>query len=120
MAQRVVTELLDDFDDSTAEETVTFGYRGQQYEIDLNAQHATELDEALAPYLEHARKGISPGLVPRQGRRAQRGSRTHRDTRAIRAWAKEQGIAISDRGRIPAEIMERYQRRWLVQLVTCR
>ena len=110
MAQRVVTERLDDMDGSTAEETVTFGYRRQQYEIDLNAQHAAELDEALAPYLEYARKGISPRPVLRHGRRVQRERRTHRDTRAIRAWAREQGIAISDRGRIPAEIMERYER----------
>ena len=28
---------------------------------------------------------------------------------AIRAWAKDQGISVSARGRIPANIVERYE-----------
>ena len=53
MMQRVITERLDDFDGSPAVETVRFGYAGRESEIDLNEEHALELDELLAPYVEH-------------------------------------------------------------------
>jgi hypothetical protein len=110
VAQQVVTQLLDDIDGSEAQETVTFAYRGHQYEIDLNAEHATELDEALSPYIEHARRLATPA-PQRRGRRTARGNgHEARDTRAIREWARQQGIQVSARGRIPAEIQERYNR----------
>jgi hypothetical protein len=78
--------------------------RYAEYEIDLSARNATAFREQLAPYTERARKA-SRGPGSRPGRRAstrERGS-------GIRAWARGRGIAVSDRGRIPASVIEQYQ-----------
>jgi Lsr2 len=106
MAQRVEVILEDDIDGSPAEETVRFAYDGGQYEIDLSSQNAEALRGSLGNYIEHARKVHA---TPRQPRQA-RGSRNHHvDTAAVRAWAREQGKEINDRGRIPASVMKEYQ-----------
>jgi hypothetical protein len=109
MAQKIV--LTDDIDESEAEETITFGYRGTQYEIDLNQKHAAELAEALALYIEHARPGQLPA-APQTSRRQRRDAadRPTTNTQAIRQWARDQGLTVSDRGRIHGEIVERYHR----------
>ena len=54
MAIRVV--LADDLDGSEAEETVEFGLDGAFYEIDLSEDNAERLRDALAEYVEHARR----------------------------------------------------------------
>ena len=51
VAQRVQTLFIDDLDGSAAEGTVCFGLDGTEYEIDLNAEHAQQLRDALAAYL---------------------------------------------------------------------
>jgi hypothetical protein len=106
MVQKMITELFDDLDGSPAVETVRFGYAGREYEIDLNEEHAAALDEALAPYVEHARR--TNGGKPRRGRRAEEGRRSSKKLRAIRQWAREQGLQVSDRGRISADIVAKY------------
>src|SRR5512134_1358702 len=107
MVQKMITELFDDLDGSPAVETVRFGYAGREYEIDLNEEHASQLDEALAPYLEHARR--ADGVKPQQrGRRAEHERRSPEELRAIRQWAREQGLPVSDRGRISADIVAKY------------
>src|SRR5512143_2122588 len=80
MARRTVVELVDDLDGSPAAATVRFGYDGQDYEIALSEEHAAELDEFLAPYLEHARR-ISDGGRAGRGRRPPRQPRP--DTTAL-------------------------------------
>ena len=115
MVQRVTTERFDDLDGSPAVETVRFGYAGRQYEIDLSEEHASQLDEVLAPYVEHARRADEGGdRLRRRGRRAE-GARQRRpeELRAIRQWARDQGLQVSDRGRISADIMAKYDAaRW--------
>jgi hypothetical protein len=106
MAQRVVTERFDDLDGSPAVEIVRFGYAGREYEIDLNEEHAAALDEALATYIEHARRVDKP--QPRRGRRADGERRSPHELRAIRQWAREQGLQVSERGRIAADIVAKY------------
>ena len=106
MVQKVITERFDDLDGSPAVETVRFGYAGREYEIDLNEEHASQLDEALAPYIEHARR--ADGVKPRRGRRAEEERRSPEELRAIRQWAREQGLQVSDRGRIAADIVAKY------------
>jgi hypothetical protein len=106
VVQRVITERFDDLDGSPAVETVRFGYAGREYEIDLNEEHASQLDETLATYLEHARK--VDGVRPRRGRRVEGERRSPEELRAIRQWAREQGLKVSDRGRIAADIVEKY------------
>jgi hypothetical protein len=106
MAQKVQVLLVDDIDGGSADETVTFGLDGVTYEIDLTAAHATELRDALAQWVGHARKvggrTTNRSAAPR-GRRPSSG-----DAQAIREWAKEHGHQVSERGRISAEVKAAY------------
>ena len=104
MAQKVTVELEDDLTGGPAEQTVRFAFDGADYEIDLSAKNATAFGKQLAPYLEHARKA---GRAP--SRRAGRTAAGRQRSGDIRAWAKHHGIAVSERGRIPASVMEQYQ-----------
>src|SRR5512144_1742477 len=106
MVQKMITELFDDLDGSPGVETVRFGYAGREYEIDLNEEHAAALDEALAPYVEHARR--ADGVKPRRGRGVEGERRSPEELRAIRQWAWGQGLQVSDRGRIAADIVAKY------------
>ncbi|MBT2522496.1 Lsr2 family protein [Arthrobacter sp. ISL-28] len=106
MAKRVITTLEDDLDGSEANETITFSIDGTEYEIDLNDAHANELREAMNKYTSVARKSVGRA---KQTRRASNGNGNgNTDTKAVRAWAIENGIPISTRGRIQADVMERY------------
>ena len=105
MAQKIQTLFIDDIDGSDAEGTVRFALDGTDYEIDLNADHTTALRGALAVYVAHARKVSASRRVPRgAGRKA-----SAIDTTAVRAWAREQGIDVKERGRVPATIVARYR-----------
>jgi nucleoid-associated protein Lsr2 len=102
MAQRVEVILEDDIDGGPANETVRFALNGTSYEIDLSNENAQALRGALGKYVEHARKASGPS-------RQARGPRKRVDTSAVRAWAKEQGMKINERGRIPASVMKDYE-----------
>jgi len=101
MAKKITVALEDDLDGGPAEETVRFGFGGMQYEIDLNKKNARAFRKQLAPFVEHARKAG-------RGQRRPRTSSSRRRSGDIRAWAHEQGIAVSGRGRIPASVAEQY------------
>jgi hypothetical protein len=106
MAQKITTLFIDDIDGGEAEGTVRFALDGTEYEIDLNAKHSEELRSALGQYVTHARK---VGGTARRGA-ARGGRRTSTvDTVTVRAWARDHGIDIKDRGRVPANVVERYQ-----------
>jgi hypothetical protein len=107
MAQRIQTSLIDDLDGSEAEGTIDFGLNGMHYEIDLNTAHAKELRNTLARYTEAARRVTSATRRPaRSGRKAAGDGPGNTE---VRAWAREQGIEVKDRGRIPAEVIARFQ-----------
>jgi hypothetical protein len=105
VAQQVQVMLVDDLDGSPADETVSFALDGVAYQIDLSAENAEALREALAPFLGHARRarGGSARRAPKAA-----GKSAASDTADIRAWAKAQGIAVSERGRIPASVRAQY------------
>jgi|SRR5579859_565216 len=103
MAQRVTVALEDDLDGSPAAETVRFGFGGAQYEIDLNKKNAAAFRKQIAPFMEHARKAARG---PARG--AARTAASRQRSGDIRAWAKDQGITVSERGRIPASVAEQY------------
>jgi hypothetical protein len=104
MAQKITVALEDDLDGGPADETVRFGIGGTDYEIDLSRRHAATFRRQLAPFIEHARKA-GRGARRRPGRTASSRERSA----DIRAWAKDQGIAVSERGRIPASVVEQYE-----------
>jgi Lsr2 len=105
MAQRIQTLLIDDLDGGEAAGTVRFGLDGTEYEIDLSAAHGDDLRKALEQYLAHARR---TGGAARPAARSRRGSAAV-DTAKVREWAKGQGIEVKDRGRVPADVVERYK-----------
>src|SRR5215831_8021004 len=101
MAKKIAIALEDDLDGGPADETVRFGVGGMQYEIDLNKKNACAFRKQLAPFVEHARRAGREQRRPRSSSSRQRSG-------DIRAWANEQGIAVSGRGRIPASVVAQY------------
>jgi hypothetical protein len=105
MAQSVQIILEDDLEGGPAEETVQFGVDGRQYEIDLSAANAEKLREALRPFVASGRR--AQGKSARTtGPRSTSGSNP--ETAKIRAWAKENGHEVSDRGRIHQSVQDAY------------
>ncbi len=103
MAQKVNIVLVDDLDGTEATETVAFALDGSSYEIDLNDANAAALREALGGYVGHARK------VTGGARRARRsGPASSSNTKDVREWAKAQGMEVSQRGRISADVQQAY------------
>lgn len=103
---RVFVERLVDDDLADSTETVDFSYRGVNYQIDLSTRNARALDKLLAQIIEAACHRVP--LPPTR----RRGTETHNGApvaKAVRAWAKNKGIEISDRGRVAADVMQRYQ-----------
>jgi len=103
MAQKVHIVLVDDIDQSDAEETVSFGLDGKEYAIDLNKKNARALRDALAPYVGHARSVTSRG-----GRRSAKQAASGAAPAEIRAWARNNGFDVPERGRVSAEVREAY------------
>lgn len=112
MAQKVQVLLVDDLEGGEADETVTFALDGVAYEIDLTHTNAGKLREQLAPYTEKGRKQSGRvGAGAGRGRgRAPRPVGGNPDTAKIRAWAKEQGLDVNDRGRVPSTVREAYEK----------
>src|SRR5689334_12160177 len=113
MAKRTITELIDDLDGSPAEVSRQIALDGVAYALDLNAANSAKLDEALAPFIaagsKLARGGPRLRLVrSSSSARATSPAARERNT-AVRAWAAEQGLEVSDRGRIKTEILDAYE-----------
>src|SRR5215469_4253423 len=104
MAQKVTVSLQDDLDGGPAAETVRFALAGSEFEIDLSDRNARAFRQQIRPFLEHARRAARTG----KSRRARRGAASRRRTSAIRTWARDRGMAINERGRIPGRIIEQY------------
>lgn len=100
MAQKVQVVLVDDLDGGDAAETVSFALDGVSYEIDLSQANAAQLREDLGAWTSKARRVSSAKRSTSRARRE--------DSAKIRAWAKDNGYDISERGRISTEIREAY------------
>ncbi|SHL24062.1 Lsr2 protein [Pseudonocardia thermophila] len=107
MAKKTTVTLIDDLDGSEAVEQVEFAVDGRTYEIDLSEANSKRLRELLAPFISAARRVGS-------GRRSAAGSGRSTSDRvqnqAIREWAQKNGFAVSDRGRLPANVIEAYHK----------
>jgi hypothetical protein len=112
MAQKVTVQLVDDLDGTASNDitTVTFGLDGATYEIDLTANNAAKLRNRLGDFVDAGRRtggrvkrGGSPikGAAPTAANREQ--------TKAIRDWARQNGFELSDRGRIPANVIASFE-----------
>ena len=108
MAQKVSVTFACDYDSKVITEgghlTRAFGLDGRDYEIDLCARHGGKLDETIGRYAQHARRASA------RAQPVKRRTAAHRQHSAnVRAWAKTQGIDVGDRGRIPADVVARYE-----------
>jgi hypothetical protein len=113
MAKKTVVQemLVDDLDGSPGDKTVMFAWEGTPYEIELSRKNYVAFEKAVRPYVKAARK-VRGGSTTRR-RPASRGGRGNsggkRDLGAIRAWAAENGYAVSERGRIASSVIEAYE-----------
>ena len=106
MAQKVQVILVDDMDGGSADETVSFSLDGVSYEIDLSTKNAATFRDSLAQYVGTARK-----VGGRSGRgSARRRSGGDNRTAQIREWARSNGQKVNERGRIPATVIEAYDK----------
>ena len=124
MAQIREIRLVDDLDGESADETVEFAIDGKNYEIDLSKDNAGKLRDALADYVSAARRaggrrrgnsgsngaGTSSASAAAGTAPTGRTAIDREQNQAIRDWARKRGMKVSDRGRIPAEVLEAYHK----------
>lgn len=118
MAQKTVVTFLDDLDgESEAEGTVPFALDGVEYEIDLTKENAEDLRGIFAPYIAAGRRTGGRRTSSGRSRSSSKSSppsasgpvaRGREALKAIRDWAKGEGWAVSDRGRLPNNVVEAY------------
>lgn len=111
MARKVqtITTFVDDLDGTELAEaegeTVKFAYKGVSYEIDLGGKNVAKFDKAIEPFIEAGRKaGRVAGAT-----RASSGRNDPQELAAAREWLRANGHEVSDRGRIPANLLEEYR-----------
>ncbi|GAA4059319.1 histone-like nucleoid-structuring protein Lsr2 [Agromyces indicus] len=109
MAKRIVETLVDDLDGSEADRTIAFSINGDGYAIDLSSANAEKFEAALAPFVDAARR-TSSGRAGGSARRRSGGGGAG-DTKDAREWLRANGHQVSDRGRIPAPLLELYRNR---------
>jgi hypothetical protein len=110
MAKTTVTttEYTDDIDGSNAAGTITFGFDGANYEIDLSKANARAFEKAIKPYVDAGRKvRASRGKASTKAAGRSRVNAKH-DLPSIRSWAKTNGYDVSDRGRVSAAVLEAF------------
>ncbi|GAA1890209.1 histone-like nucleoid-structuring protein Lsr2 [Williamsia serinedens] len=114
MAQTVNTIYVDDLDGTeiAADQatTVAWSWRGVDYEFDTSADRLAGLESGdraitVAQLLAASRRvsGRRAAVRPVGGSRP-----GNADAAEIRSWARDNGIQVPDRGRIPAPIRASY------------
>ena len=111
MAQRTITMLVDDLDDTQIVngngQTVRFGLDGKDYELDLTNEHADELRAAFDRFVKAARN--VGGRQSARSRGTTNRSTTNVDPKAVREWAKANNVELSARGRIPQSVVDQFR-----------
>lgn len=103
MAKTTTVVITDDLDGSGEAETVAFAFDGQGYEIDLGKKNLAKFQRSLQPFMDAGRRTAAR----RAARNARGGVKV--DRAAVRAWASTQGLKVSERGRISAEVLQKYE-----------
>jgi hypothetical protein len=103
MAKTVSVIITDDLDGSPDAKTVAFGFEGHSYEIDLGKKNRARLQKSLEPFMDAGRRSVQ-----RRTAKTPRGAGPRTDRAAVRAWAAGQGLKVSERGRISAEVLAKY------------
>ena len=108
MAQKVSVTYACDYDQKEIppdqHRVRRFSFDGRDYEIDLCSWHSDSFDETISRFAQYARK---PAVRAPAFKRRTAAHRQH--SASVRAWAKNMGIEVSDRGRIPAAVVAGYE-----------
>jgi hypothetical protein len=110
VAKQTTVTLVDDLDGNEADEQVEFAVDGKVYEIDLSAANSAKLRDALAPFVSAARR-TGGRRRSTSGTVTVRPSVDREQNQAIREWAQQRGMKISERGRIPSNVLEAYHQK---------
>lgn len=114
MARQTTVTVTDDLDGSANATEVSFSFDGTSWTIDLGAKNRAALEKALKPYIAKATQQPAPrtrrsrAVSSGKGARRVPAGRSRGDLAEVRAWAKSNGYAVSDRGRISAEVQRAY------------
>jgi hypothetical protein len=108
VAKQTTVTLIDDLDGGEAAEQVEFTVDGKSYEIDLSAKNSEKLRDLLSPYIAAARRTGGRRSSGGTTALAARPVSDRQQNQAIREWAVAQGMKISERGRIPSNVLEAY------------
>ncbi|MFP5416974.1 MAG: histone-like nucleoid-structuring protein Lsr2 [Actinomycetes bacterium] len=109
MATRTRIETTDDLlnDGTPANETLTFALEGVTYEVDLTTDNANKLREDLAPWVAVSRPVAGRKPASRRGKATR--SAAAASANEVRAWARSQGMEVSERGRVRDEVRAAYE-----------
>jgi hypothetical protein len=103
MAKTVNVVITDDLDGSPDAETVSFGFGGHSYEIDLGPKNLAKLQKSLQPFIDAGRR-----TAHRRAAKPARATGARTDRAEVRSWATAHGLKVSERGRISAEVLSKY------------
>jgi len=109
VARKETVHLIDDLDGSEATTSLTFAVDGVEYAIDLNEKNAAKFYKAVGAYVDAAHPVRRPRATKRIGTRGGPAASPGQDLAAVRAWARDKGLEVSSRGRIPHTVVEAYQ-----------
>lgn len=108
MARKVVQICDLHRGDAAADGSLVIQLEGKRYQLDLCDEHLAQVRRTLEPLLDAAHAARPAG-----GSRQVEGSRRSRtaERAALRAWAREHGYDVRDRGRVPHAALEAYAAR---------
>ena len=107
MAKTTITQITDDLDGSKDAETYAFAWQGNEYTIDLSKKNAKALEKALQPYISAGSRVRARGSA----KTSKTSTTSRRDLADVRAWAKENGYQVSERGRVGADVLAAFDAR---------
>jgi hypothetical protein len=116
MAKEIITRLIDDITNQAVEdgegESIQFGVNGVAYEIDLNDKNAAKFHETMKFYIDHSSRvevhSSAPAHAPQRRAASKSVKSDPQQLAAMRTWLREQGHAVSDRGRIAQSLQDIY------------
>ncbi|MCW2826674.1 MAG: hypothetical protein JWQ67_290 [Marmoricola sp.] len=108
MAKTTIVQVSDDLDGSANASEVRFAFKGTEYTIDLSSKNRKAFEKALRPYIEAGTRVSGRRPDTSRSARPKRAGASSVDLAAVRAWAKENGHQVSDRGRLPKAVLDAY------------
>lgn len=108
-----VTKLIDDINGDDATETVTFGYKGQAFTIDLSEANAELFEALMSTYVAAATEVVAPEKPVKATRATGKGNTPAKFPAGyldlVRTWANANGYTVAQKGRVSGTVLEAYR-----------